>query len=642
MSMERLRRHPRRGVVATSAALVAMSIPAGLWASDHYVGAGLLPLWLMAALFFVSERIAFHLPMRRGAHSLTVVEVASVVGVAFASPAVYVAGRLIGTGLSLYMLRRQRGLRLGFNLANSLFGASIGAVGIAAFGIGSGPIVGHWEAVFVTVGAEAILLGLPVAFVIGLHDSTRTVAEVIRELQVAWITSVSMAGIAIITLVLGATEPMLAIVALGMVFGLVAALRSYSELYVSRDELDGVSELTTQTAEADGADELSRSILAACVDLVRSDLGAVVLPTTEGTAAIVRSAGDEVGTLEEEPVSAATLAFLGSLEHVTSLSERDQTFLELFGEIEATQAVVVPLITASSRVGSLILAQPTNADRGYGKAELRLLETLGSHSAIALARVLLQERLRGEIAEKARIIKSKDQLIAAVSHELRTPLTGILGFAEMMRDERDSTTGEALAEILDIVAAEALDLSQIVEDLLTAARSELGALAFHCTRNDLAETADRAVPAIDRKTGREIERQFESVDAVYDAPRVRQIVRNLAANAVRYGGPRIRLVVGQCDGMGFISVRDDGTGVPGADPESVFMPYQSAHEPGTQPGSVGLGLTIARKMARAMGGDLTYDRRDGWTDFTLELPLADEDRDQPPAGASPMRPEVVV
>ena len=283
-----MRRHPRRGVVLVIALLVTCSIPAIMWSTSRHEASGSLPLWLMIGLFFVTERLAFHLPMRRGAHSLTVVEVAAVIGVAFATPAVYVLGRVVGTGLSLFVLRRQRGLRLGFNLANSLFGAAIGATGMALFDIGTGPFVAHWEAIFLTVGTEAVLLGFPVAFVIGLHDPTRRLADVVRELQVSWIASVSIAAITIVTFVLAAAEPLLGVVALGMVIGFVAALESYAALYVSRDELEGVSTLTSQTAEAEDAAALSREVLAACVDLVRSDRGAIIIPKSRGVASIVR------------------------------------------------------------------------------------------------------------------------------------------------------------------------------------------------------------------------------------------------------------------------------------------------------------------------------------------------------------------
>ena len=69
-----------------------------------------------------------------------------------------------------------------------------------------------------------------------------------------------------------------------------------------------------------------------------------------------------------------------------------------------------------------------------------------------------------------------------------------------------------------------------------------------------------------------------------------------------------------------VSVVDDGHGVPLSDEVSIFEPYHSAHDQRTQPGSVGLGLSVSRSMARMMGGELSYSRRLGETLFTLRLP----------------------
>ncbi len=86
-----------------------------------------------------------------------------------------------------------------------------------------------------------------------------------------------------------------------------------------------------------------------------------------------------------------------------------------------------------------------------------------------------------------------------------------------------------------------------------------------------------------------------------DPPRTRQILRNLITNAGRYGGDRIVVATIRQNGTAKIEVRDNGTGIGDIDPETTFAPYGSAHDPDTQPGSVGLDLTVSRHLAREMG-----------------------------------------
>jgi signal transduction histidine kinase len=107
-----------------------------------------------------------------------------------------------------------------------------------------------------------------------------------------------------------------------------------------------------------------------------------------------------------------------------------------------------------------------------------------------------------------------------------------------------------------------------------------------------------------------------------DPTRVRQIVRNLITNALRYGGSTITVTTGSRGETAYVQVRDDGPGIPEEKRDRIFEPYESAHEAVGMPGSVGLGLTISRKLARLLGGDLSY-RSDGGSLFELTLPAAD-------------------
>ena len=107
-----------------------------------------------------------------------------------------------------------------------------------------------------------------------------------------------------------------------------------------------------------------------------------------------------------------------------------------------------------------------------------------------------------------------------------------------------------------------------------------------------------------------------------DPARVRQILRNLITNALRYGGDDIEVDVGTDRDAVFLEVRDDGPGLPGEEWERIFEPYYRFHSERSQPGSVGLGLTVARGLAELMDGNLTYRYYDGQSIFTLRLPRA--------------------
>ncbi len=107
--------------------------------------------------------------------------------------------------------------------------------------------------------------------------------------------------------------------------------------------------------------------------------------------------------------------------------------------------------------------------------------------------------------------------------------------------------------------------------------------------------------------------------ALADPTRLRQILRNLLTNAVRYGGTTIWVELDEHPGSIEIAVCDDGAGVPQQHASDIFEPYVSAHADQSRPQALGLGLAISRRLARLMDGDVTYERSDGITRFTLTL-----------------------
>jgi signal transduction histidine kinase len=110
------------------------------------------------------------------------------------------------------------------------------------------------------------------------------------------------------------------------------------------------------------------------------------------------------------------------------------------------------------------------------------------------------------------------------------------------------------------------------------------------------------------------------VMAVADQVRLRQVLRNLLSNAVRYGGKSIDVSVHPDGSNVHVRVTDDGPGVPPGEEETIFLPYRSATTRRHR-SSIGLGLWISRRLARAMGGDLTYSHVNTQTVFELTLPV---------------------
>ena len=222
------------------------------------------------------------------------------------------------------------------------------------------------------------------------------------------------------------------------------------------------------------------------------------------------------------------------------------------------------------------------------------------------------------------LTRSKDQFLASVSHELRTPLTGVLGFAELLRDVPEELSEDERRSMISSVAEEASDLAAIIDDLLVAARSELDLLAI--TRVPVSLRAQ--VAQVLETTGASVRDSIEMVGdprqtAIGDPGRVRQIVRNLVTNAVRYGGDSLEIRFGVGDGMVRVEVADDGPGLEREDWDRIFEPYYRAHQGAeTQPAAIGIGLSVARHLARLMDGDLTYRREAGWSVFRLSLPGA--------------------
>ena len=229
-----------------------------------------------------------------------------------------------------------------------------------------------------------------------------------------------------------------------------------------------------------------------------------------------------------------------------------------------------------------------------------------------------RESLEVELARQTDVISSKDEFVANLSHELRTPLTGVYGFA-LALDEGGLEDPETAKELTGLIVNDAAELSRMVDDLITAGQVETGNVAFDIEDIEMDPEVQAVIEPFQR-AGANIAYTTSGDVAEVDRLRFRQIVRNLVSNAVRHGGPNIELFTEFGNGYVSLFVMDDGDGIPEDRVAQIFERYQ--HE-GNNPllqGSVGLGLAIAKSLAKGMGGDITYTRTSGITYFVLKLP----------------------
>lgn len=231
------------------------------------------------------------------------------------------------------------------------------------------------------------------------------------------------------------------------------------------------------------------------------------------------------------------------------------------------------------------------------------------------------------------LLRSKDRFVASISHELRTPLAAVMGFAEELKDRAHSFDAKELTEMLELIAQQSHDMADMVEDLLVAARAEIGTVSVRPQVVYLRSQAEAAVLALGSAHSRRIQVTGGSGRSWADPSRTRQIIRNLLSNAIRYGGDEVSIEADTAGPITTLTVRDNGRGLPRADWERIFEPYERAHDRPTQPSSIGLGLTVSRQLARLMGGDVAYHSDGSGSIFQLIVPSEPTKSDHPVAKA---------
>jgi signal transduction histidine kinase len=267
------------------------------------------------------------------------------------------------------------------------------------------------------------------------------------------------------------------------------------------------------------------------------------------------------------------------------------------------------------------------------RAALNTRLTLGLLIALLLIAMIVGSFLIvNDLNRQMSLARQKTDFVSNVSHELKTPLTSIRMFSELLAEGRVQDEAKQ-RNYLHIISAEAARLTRLINNVLDFARLERGEKKYNFQDCDLTavvrETAGSFRPHLENH-GFTLECRLGDAPLRVrgDADALAQILVNLLSNAEKYSGERrqIELELRRHDTpLPYAEVRvlDRGLGVPAGSEEKIFENFYRAHDSlasGIQ-GS-GLGLTLARQMARAHGGDVVFERREGGGScFALRLPL---------------------
>jgi signal transduction histidine kinase len=261
-----------------------------------------------------------------------------------------------------------------------------------------------------------------------------------------------------------------------------------------------------------------------------------------------------------------------------------------------------------------------------------------------LARALQSANEARAFAESAN--RSKSEFLATMSHEIRTPINAIIGYTQLLTMGIVGPVTEEQGMQLARIASSGEHLRGLIDDILDLSRIEAGRLTVGSEVGVTSRAVTAAIelvrPLAAAKNVALVDRCQGDPDALFfgDTHRVQQVLVNLLSNATKFtpeGGrisvqcgtmphPRVDLEARSTSGWAYLAVEDNGIGIAPEMLERIFQPFVQG-EGGytrTHPGT-GLGLTISRRLARLMGGDLTVESVQGeGSRFTLWLPAGEQ------------------
>ncbi|HEV2147005.1 MAG TPA: GAF domain-containing sensor histidine kinase [Longimicrobiaceae bacterium] len=336
----------------------------------------------------------------------------------------------------------------------------------------------------------------------------------------------------------------------------------------------------------------------------------------------------------------------------------------LLQELGARSFLMVPMSARGQTLGAITFVSDDR--RRYDEADLLLAEDLGRRCAMAVDNARLyaasQEALRAadearkaatltarraeELLGEANVARheaedadlAKTTFLGTISHEFRTPLTAVQGFTDLLTAEVPGPLNEKQHHQVERIRAASDHLLELIEEILTFARRQAGRSELRLREVDLAgfvrDTAALAEPLAAEKGLRLLVSIPEGpIPCRTDPGKLRQIILNLAANAVKFTDEgEVRLDLEAADDSVLIRVGDTGLGIAPGHAERVFDAFWQVDHSAGRVGGTGLGLAVTRQLTGLLGGEVALESELGsGTVLTVRLPLVTPELEAPPA-----------
>lgn len=294
---------------------------------------------------------------------------------------------------------------------------------------------------------------------------------------------------------------------------------------------------------------------------------------------------------------------------------------ELALQLDPTSALILPIQARTEVMGSMTLGRSQHG-RGYDEMDLRIAEELARRigTAVDHARLYQSEQLANQ---------AKSDFLAIMSHELRTPLTAVLGYADLLADEISGPLNDQQKQQVQRIHAGTDRLHRLLESILAYVRLETGDDRPRSSAVELREILERAGEVVGPRAeedGVDFRIEVGKIPdrITTDPDRFLQVLLALLTNALKFAGAgTVVLRVAERDGSLDLDVVDSGHGIPEEHQAYIFNAFWQVEQPATRrAGGAGLGLTVARRLARLLGGDVVIaESSPEGTTFRFRLPL---------------------